>query len=243
MQYMSSIFFKCLAVLLLVVGLTGCGAIKNISDGKPLLFNASGAKEQSDLQARIRVIEEANDREAARNKWIQEKMSSSDQLCDAYINSMLQNSEAWQLSEKHNDELDKNLQLAISLRKFDRADSDALLFARGDEKKLENPIALSLAKTIERTRRMARIQMKARLEGSFAQYSVKQALMDVAAYHGSCSTKFAATELARSTTMAMSPEQKSESIASLMQLRQKLMDEGLNTRSVQQKIDAVILAH
>ncbi len=243
MKHLSLFYFKYMAALLLAVGLAGCGAIKNISDGKPLLFNSSGAKEQSDLQARIRVIEEANDREVARNKWIEEKMNHSDQLCGTYINSMLKNSEAWQLNDKDNDELDKKLQLAISLRKFDRADPDALLFARGDEKKLENPIALSLIKTIERSRRMARIQMKARFEGSFAQYSVKQALMDVAAYHRSCSTKFAAEKLARSTTMLMSPEQREESIQTLMQLRQKLMDEGMSTRSVQQKINAIILDH
>ncbi|MBN4077062.1 hypothetical protein JYT48_02200 [Mariprofundus ferrooxydans] len=227
--------FKFIGSIVLLVVLSSCGSLQSLL----LSTSDDGA---SALKEELRDVDQANDRAASRNKMMWEMIAASDHICEQYINDMLSDSDAsFPLRERSVDALDTKLTAAIGLRSFDQTNAESTLFAALHVGSAAAAIRTALAKTITRTRGLARIQLKARLGGYISEYSVKQALMDVAAYHNSCSARFAATELARVTTMQMSDTKREASIETLMQLRQKLMSEGMNTRAVQQKIDALIL--
>jgi len=233
---MISFYLKFIGGIVLLVNLSSCGTLQSFVPS----FSEAGA--ESVLKQQLRAIDEANDRAVSRNKMIWEMITASDQICNEYVNQMLHEAgQKFPFREKGNDGLDAKLESAIALRKFDHASVNHTLFATVDVEDPEKDVRIALAKTIMNTRALARIQLKARLDGYISEYSVKQALMDVAAYHNSCSASFAATELARVTSMQMSDAKRKTSIEALIQLRQKLMSEGMNTRAVQQKIDTLIL--
>jgi len=233
---MISFDLKFIGSIVFLLSLSSCGTLQSFLPSSP---EADG---ESVLKQELRVIDEANDRAASRNKMIQKMMVESDDVCQHYVKQVLaEGGKEFPFREKTNDGLDAKLKSAIALRRFDQADENKTLFASRHVEDPEKDVRIALVKTIIKTRALARIQLKARLDGYITGYSLKQALMDVAAYHHSCSASFAATELARLTTMQMSDATRKASIETLMALRQKLMSEGINTHAVQQKIDALIL--
>jgi len=80
------------------------------------------------------------------------------------------------------------------------------------------------------------------METNIHHYSLKQALMDINAYHETCTNAFGANELAHSSMHKTTPAEKRVAIAELMQLRKEMKSQGLNTRSIQHKIDTIIMA-
>ncbi|WP_072659906.1 hypothetical protein [Mariprofundus micogutta] len=108
-----------------------------------------------------------------------------------------------------------------------------------------NPVkelGTSIISVIKTNRKHSRSILKEREDMDIHRYSVKQALQDIQVYHQSCSIQLGVSEVARMTSQRMTLDEKKAAIESLLQLRQTLMKQGLSTRSVQQKIDAVILA-
>jgi len=223
---------KCIVAMVLAIALSGCSSLSASSQGEPLNV----------LKEELRSIDEGNSRAAGRNKMIWEMIATSDHICEQYVDDMLHDDhQNFPLQDRSSDALDAKIAAAIALRTFDQANANDVLFASMPPEQPARAIRIALAKTITRTRALAKIQLKARLDGYISEYSVKQALMDVAAYHDSCSVTFAALELARVTTMHMTAEKRNASIEALIELRQKLISEGMNTRAVQQKMDALIL--
>jgi len=233
---MISFYLKFMGSIVLLLGLSSCGTLQSFLPSSP---QADG---DSVLKQELRAIDEASDRKLSRNALIRKMLANSDQRCEQYINNMRNSHEqSFSINDRAHDELDARIQSAIRLRKFDKANVETTLFSSVHVEQPSVALRAALAKTIERSRALARVQLKARLESDIAAYSVKQALMDVAAYHHGCSAVFAATKLARVTTMQMTDAKRKAALETLMQVRQKLISEGINTRSVQQKIDALIL--
>jgi len=227
---------KFVVVIVLVFGLSGCGSLQS------MFSSSSEDGELNVLKQQLRTIDEANSRADGRNKMIWEMIATSDQMCKQYVNDMLHGEDqTFPYNDKASDALNAKITAAIALRTFDQSNANRTLFASTHNEQPAQAIRIALAKTITRSRALARIQLKARLDGYISEYSVKQALMDVAAYHDSCSATFAAIELARVSTKQMTAEKRNASIQALIELRQKLISEGMNTRAVQQKMDALIL--
>ncbi len=239
-----SIYLKYITITLMLFTLSACGTLQTIYEETPSLFQKAEKTELNPLLKELRALDLANDREAARNRFMQELITSSDKICEKYKQQILNDSQQWNMySEKGGLQFETKLKEAISLRQSDRINPNMTILSMHEMDSAEHAMATILTETIESSQKMARIQLKARMEDSIRQYSVKQGLLDLQAYHHSCSVQFAAAAVARARAEKMTPEEKSASIEALLQLRQKLMDEGLNTRAVQQKIDALILAH
>ncbi|MDQ6970057.1 MAG: hypothetical protein Q9M16_06090 [Mariprofundus sp.] len=227
---------KFVVVIVVIFGLSGCGSLQS------MFSSSSEDGELNVLKQELRTIDEGNSRADGRNKMIWEMIATSDHICEQYVNDMLHDEDqTFPFKDKASDALGAKITAAIALRTFDQSNANHTLFASTHIEQPAQAIRIALAKTITRTRRLAKIQLKARLGGYISEYSVKQALMDVADYHDSCSARFAAIELARVNTMQMTAEKRNASIQALIELRQKLMSEGMNTRAVQQKMDALIL--
>ena len=242
MYFTHSTCFKYAAIILVSFSLTSCGTLQSIHEYTPSLFQTPKKSEITPLQKELRAFDLANDREAARNTFIQKMMITSDQLCEKYKRKIIDDSQSWSIkSEKYDKQFDEQLKEAISIRQSDLVRPNVTILARNEGETVEYAIAQTLVESIESTRNMAGVQLKARMEDSLRQYSLKQGLLDLKAYHDSCSVAFAAQTLARESVGKMTSSERNASIESLMKLRQKLMDEGLNARAVQQKIDALIL--
>jgi len=242
MYFANSNFFKYLAITVLAFSLSSCGTLQSIYEEAPSLFQTPKKSEIDPLQKELRALDLANDREAARNAYIQNLIVASDQLCEKHKRKIIADSQLWDVkSEKENRQFDEQLKEAISLRRSDLVRPNVTVLSRNEMETAEYSLAKTIVESIETTRKMTGIQLKARMEDPLRQYSLKQGLLDVQAYQNSCSVTFAAGTLARKSVEKMTPDERSASIESLMKLRQKLMDEGLNARAVQQKIDALIL--
>jgi len=241
---MISIFPKYIIISLMVFTLSACGTMQSIYEEAPSLFQTPKKTEVKPLLQELRALDLANDREAARNTFMQEMITSSNKICDKHKQQILNDSRQWDMHSKQDDvQFEEQLKEAISLRQFDHISPNMTILPIQETETVEHTMATILTETIEASRRLARIQLKARMEDPIRQYSVKQGLLDLQAYHHSCSVQFAAAAVARANAGKMTPEERNAAIEGLIQLRQKLMDEGLNTRAVQQKIDALILDH
>ena len=197
----------------------------------------------SALKQSLKDVDEAVDRTAARNRLIRTMISESDKSCVQYLSELQSDAEQKVvLKQRARDALDKRLQAAIALRRFDHVDADKLLLAGHDSHETAvHAVNRTLAATIRRSRAMSAMQLSKRLEADITAYSLKQALLDVSAYHDSCSADFAVIELTRTVTEARSADERSASMAALIQLRKQLISQGISTRVLQQKIDALIM--
>jgi len=244
MHFTTSIYLKPVTITLFVLTLSGCGTLQTIYDDAPTLFETSKKTEVNPLLQKLRALDLANDREAARNTFMKDMITSSDRLCDKQKQQILHDSQQWDIdSEKGDRQFEDMLKEAIDLRQYDHTNPGMTLLSKRELATPERAMATVIIKNIEETRKLARIQLKSRMEEAIRQYSVKQGLLDLQAYHNSCSIHFAAGSMAIASTVKMTPAERNASIEDLMQLRQKLMDEGLNARAVEQKIDALILDH
>jgi len=235
-------YLQWISLALLAFSLSACATVQSVYEGAPSIFQSDNKTDVNPLLKTLRALDLANDREAARNAYIQDMIAVSDRICEEHMQQIRHDSLQWSMdTETDNGALEQQLKEAIRLRDSDHITPNMTILSIPETETPENTMANLLIETIEATRRLARIQIKSSMENAIRQYSLKQGLLDVQAYHRSCSVPYAAAVVARAGEMT-APE-RNASIEDLMQLRQKLMDEGLNTRVVQQKIDALILDH
>jgi len=226
--------------------LTGCANIqKAIESGASGLRSAfaeeSPTTSAHDITSRLIRADQANDRIAARNTLSRELINDSDQACSTVLASIPEQVEKWKFESGHTDKLEKILTDGINQRQLDAVNPALALNQPAITNKPKQQLGESIVSMIKKQRGRIRLTLAEREDMDIHRYTLKQALQDVQAYHRTCSVDLGLSEVARSTSQGMSAEEKQAKIESLLQLRQTLMQQGLNTRAVQQKIDAVVL--
>jgi len=231
-----------LPVLLLT--LAGCAKIQGVLASSGLLASASKSSASApaqDINSRMMRVDKANDRQVARNALTRELMRESDQACELYLARIPAQVARWEMEMRRDDKLESTLADAIKVRALDRVTPDLILHPPGDSSQAAPELAASITAMVRKNRAQTSMILKDREEMDIHRYSLKQALQDVQGYHQLCSLELGAAEVARATVQPTSVADKQAQIEPLMQLRQILMQQGLNTRAVQQKIDAVIM--
>lgn len=235
-------FSKPLILLLLLISLSGCSNVEAIyKDGKSMLTETLKSDPSESMNPQLQAVDRATDRGAARNKLARELIGDSDRTCEKQLGKIADNAEGWRINSDSPGDMGKKLDSAISKRQFDIADPATTLMALSSSADAGKALGKALVETIQRHRNKARIELNNRMEAGISHYSLKQVLMDIRAYHNTCTTAFGINQLAGSSHR-LSPEEKQAAIDSLMQMRKQLMQEGMNPRSIQRKIDDIILA-
>ena len=230
-----------------LLAISGCTSLQSaIEQGKATtarLFTDTAKKEEaSKMDRKLQAVDLANDRAAARNELIREMLADSDKACATDLSALSEKVEGWSYNNTAPGDLGKSLEAAIGKRQFDSADASHVILADKLSGDAGKTVAEAVVSTIKRNRKLAQLELDRRMETNIHHYSLKQALMDVRAYHETCTSAFGSRELARISMQRLTPEEKSAAIDSLMQLRKKMKMEGLNTRSIQHKIDTIIMA-
>jgi len=239
----SSISKSLILLSLALIALSGCSHVEAIyKDGKSMLSDSMKSDASETMSPQLQAVDRANDREAARNKLAREMIAESDRSCEKQLSRIDSAVENWNISSNSPGELEEKLDSVISKRQFDNVGSAAPLFAQSSSADAGKRLANTLVTTIKDQRSRARIELDRRMEASITHYSLKQVMIDIRSYHNSCTTAFAVNQLAGKSTKKMTPEEKNAAIDELIEMRKKLMREGLNPRPVQQKIDAIITA-
>ncbi|WP_155901577.1 hypothetical protein [Mariprofundus ferrooxydans] len=229
----------------LLLSMSGCADIQQAFDpGRSGLLSAFSKEAASghDIRSRLLHADQASDREAARNALIREFISTSDQSCNKVLAGIPGQVKKWELKSRHTDNLDKILADGIGQRQFDSVNPALTLNRPGEADHSKQLLAESIISTIRHNRERTLVEIQAHEEMNIHRYSLKQALQNVQAYHSACAVEAGIAGVARSTMRRMTPAEKQAEIESLMQLRQTLIRQGVSTRAVQKKIDAVIMA-
>ena len=229
---------------LLLISLSGCSNLEAIyKDGKSMLFSSTTKNDKlTALDRQLQAVDRANDRAAARNELVRQMIAESDSACEKELGIIAGDIENWKLDNRAPGPLGEKLGAAIAKRQFDSGNAKASQFVQANTEPPAKALANAIVETVKRNRNLARVKLDERMEASINHYSLKQALMDLDAYHNICTAAFGASQLASTTTVHMSPEEKSAAIDSLVQMRKQLMQEGINPRSIQRKIDEIIMA-
>ncbi|NWF37185.1 hypothetical protein [Mariprofundus sp. KV] len=229
---------------LLLISLSGCSNLEAIyEEGRAKLFSSTGKSDKlTAMDRQLQAVDRANDRVAARNELVRQMIAESDSACEKELGIIADDIENWKIDNRAPGPLGEKLEAAIAKRQFDTGNTKESQFVQGNAEPPAKALANAIVETIKRNRNKARSTLDERMEASINHYSLKQALMDLDAYHNLCTTALGASQLARSTSVRMSPEEKSAAIDSLVQMRKKLMQEGINPRSIQRKIDDIIMA-
>jgi len=232
----------------LLLGLSGCSTYEAIvgSDTSTMFSRISDNERQNhgadDASTRLMNIDHALDRNAARNGLVRDLVAESDQACDKTIAAISTQVEAWELRPQKADKLGLLLQDAMAQRQLDIISPELVIDQPAISATPTKALGEAIVAAINKNRAQIRKLLKEREDTDIHRYPVKQALQDVQAYHHACSLQLGVSEVARLSSPRMTPAERQTEIEALMQLRQTLMQQGLSTRSVQQKIDAVILA-
>ena len=228
--------------------LSGCANIQDMYESTTTTLFAGMPEKGSytstanDITTRMLRVDRANDRNAARNALVRELITESDQICDKRLAAFPEQIEAWKLRAAKADSLNSTLENGIEQRVLDTINPELKMNQPPISSQPKKLLGETIIAMIRKNRTQTRIILKNREEMDIHRYSVKQAMQDVQNYHRSCTVELGLSEVVRATSRRMSPDEKQAKIESLMLLRQTLMKQGLSTRSVQQKIDAVILA-
>jgi len=233
-----------LPLLLLMLG--GCANIQQtFKSGTAGLLSAFSEKTTPasghDITSRMLRVDQASDRVTARNALTHELLSDSDQACDKLLARVPEQIDKWNIESGNADKLTPILADGIQQRQFDSVNPALVLNQPAISSKPKQQLAEAIVSMIKKQRARIRLALTGREEMDIHRYSVKQALQDVQTYHRACSVELGISEVARSDSQGMTAEEKQAKIESLLQLRQTLMQQGLNTRAIQQKIDAVVL--
>ena len=243
-------FFKS-AGLMLLAGfiLVGCGSFGGgmfggSSDGGLFSqFQSPGTEQSSnEFSARMTRVDQANDRQAARNNLIEELMRESDQRCRENLVEIREQIEDWDFDAPPLDQFSATLERGMAQRNYDTINSDLKPIAASAQIKPGAELGQTITSKIEARRKQLGNAIRERKDMDIHRYPVKQALGDIKAYHQSCSLNLGIGEMVRASNPVYTDEQRKAKIESLMKLRQTLIDQGISPRAVQQKIDAVILA-
>lgn len=229
-----------ITLILLITGLNGCNSVKNLigSENAAILENLTSSKS---IAARIRHIDQANDRQAARNAIIHELVAESDRKCALILKEVPDQINKWHFNSVDGDTLTAMLTENIGKREFDPLNDELTNKPLSANDNPTQALADTVVSVIEKQRQQILSTLKTRQEIDIHGYSMRQALQDIRYYHSSCSVAYGISEVAAAMTPAMTPEEKQAAIDALMQLRQTLIQQGISTRAVQQKIDAIIL--
>ncbi|MDX8405472.1 MAG: hypothetical protein R8K50_04900 [Mariprofundus sp.] len=229
----------------LLLGLGGCASIQNTFDsatsGLTFPSKRAGSTPAQDINSRMMRVDQANDRQAARNALVRELINEADQSCEQMLAGIPERVSKWKLTMRPLDKLDETLATAIEHRPLDRVNEEVALHLAVDSSRASQQLATSIIAMIRKTGEQTVLILKAREEMDIHRYSLKQALQDVQSYHRLCSLELGTAEVARATLKHPSMAEKQAQIDALIQLRKTLIQQGLNTRAIQQKIDAVIL--
>ncbi|TLS77983.1 hypothetical protein FE236_02525 [Mariprofundus erugo] len=228
-------------LILLMTGLNGCNSVQKLigSENAAMLESLTSSKS---ITSRIQHIDQANDRQAARNIIIQELLAESDRKCALVLKEVPEQINKWHLGSVDGDKLTTMLTENIAKREFDPLNDELTNNPLAATENPQKELADTIISVIEKQRQQILSTLKTREEIDIHGYSMRQALQDIRYYHNSCSIPYGISTVAAATTPAMTPEEKQAAIDALMQLRQTLIEQGISTRAVQQKIDAVIMA-
>jgi len=229
--------------------LSGCADVQGMYESTTTTLFEGLPKTEShpvlakDITSRMDRVDNAMDRNMARNTLIRELIAESDQICNSRLAEIPDQMEKnWKLKTARGDALSSTLDNGIEQRILDTITPDLTMNQPLTFNHPKKVLGESIVSMIRKNREQSRIILKSREEMDIHRYSLKQAMQGVQAYHRSCTIELGISELAGMTSHRMSAQEKQAKIESLMLLRQTLMKQGLSTRSVQQKIDAVILA-
>jgi len=231
----------------LLLGLTGCSSFQDTynSDTSSMFYEISETEGETSgnkkIDKRLVELDHALDRNAARNALMREFIVESDQACDKKLTDISDQIEDWELNPDKSDKLSKILNETIASRQLDTVTPELAINQPASANNPVKELGESIVSIIQRNRKQTRVILKDREDMDIHRYSVKQALQDMQAYHQSCSIQLGVSEAARLASQRMTTEEKKAEIESLIQLREILMKQGLSTRAIQQKIDAVIL--
>lgn len=240
----------CLATLLLLPGCaviddaystSGSGALPGILD--QIGGDSEEQKQAKAMNLRMMSVDQAADRVRARNELIIDLLTESDTACSKRLTEMAADAEHWPVSKSEKkDQLSLTLESGIAQRKYDKSNADMRIALPETTGSAAETLVRTIGEQIDKQRQQTRTEIEARLQMDIHRYTLKQALEDVQTYHESCSIEQGAAAVARATERRMSAEERQAELESLFKLRQTLMEQGLSTRAVQKKIDAVIMA-
>jgi len=231
-----------------LLSLSSCANIQDMYDTTTTTLFAGMPEKESytstanDITSRMLRVDRAMDRNVARNALMQELITESDQICNSKLAGIPKQVEGWKLKSKKNDTLNSTLENGIGQRVLDATNPELALKQPDRSNQPKKVLGEAIVSMIKKNREHTRTILKNREEMDIHRYSVKQAMQDIQTYHRSCDPELGISEVVRATSRRMTAAEKQAEIESLMLLRQTLMKQGLSTRSVQQKIDAVILA-
>ncbi len=233
---------------LLLVALTGCANVRDALDaGKSGLMSMLPEKSSDtvpahgDITSRLHRVDQAYDNTLARNTLTHELIDGADQTCKQTFVDLTAQIKHWKMPSSRHDKLDEMLTIGIAQRNLDRSNPELSLVQPADATNAKQQLTDAIITTINKQRGAIRLALTAREKMDISRYPIKQALRDVQAYHRACTLSSGLAGVAHNTSQRMTAEEKHEQIESLMQLRQTLMQQGLNTRAIQQKIDTIIL--
>jgi len=212
--------------------------ISNIGSGKSTVEKRSDA-----MTVRMMSVDQASDRMRARNELIVDLLDESDGLCTARLEKIAAKAQKWPLQdESEPDQLDSALSKGIAQRQYDKINPDMRLPISDASGHPGQTLAAIISKEIRKQRQTTRNSIENRLQMDIHQYSLKQSLEDVQVYHNSCRLDQGIASVAKATSIRMTAEERQAELDSLLQIRQTLMHQGLSTRAIQKKIDALIMA-
>lgn len=231
----------------LLLILSGCVTVQDAMDSDPTgVLKAFATKATSTpaelMNERMLHADQASDRIKARNSLINEFIKDSNLVCNHRLASLSKQIERWTLESHHRDKLATLLADGMARRTLDYINPDMVLDQPAIAAEPKQQLVEAMIAIITKQREAIRATMIEREEMDIHRYTLKQALQDVYTYHLTCSAELGLSGVIHNASPRMTPEEKQAKIDSLMQLRQTLIRQGISTRAVQKKINAVILA-
>ncbi|EAU53839.1 hypothetical protein [Mariprofundus ferrooxydans] len=231
----------------LLLILSGCVTAQDAMDSDPTgvlkAFATKATATPADLMNdRMLHADQASDRIKARNSLISEFIEDSNLVCNHRLAGLSKQIKRWSLESHHRDKLAALLTDGMARRTLDYINPDMVLDQPAIAAEPKQQLVEAMIAVITKQREAIRTTMLAREEMDIHRYTLKQALQDVYTYHLTCSAELGLSGVIHNASPHMTPEAKKATIDSLIQLRQTLIQQGISTRAVQKKIDAVIMA-
>ena len=231
--------------------LSGCSTMGGVYDQTvDTISSITGSSEAPDkpkvkeknMLARARDLDKADDTTYERNELILDLLNEADQSCNAYLTELTKRGNEWTVPNKYTEKSMQYLHEAITIREIDRiSDKDAAL-AKLEKPKTGQHLGDLMAKDLRAVRLQAREAIEFKLSHlDFYQYTPKQAFLDLQTYQQMCTYEFAETRISKALQPRMTEEEKAAEIERLIEMRKTLMQEGMSTRALQQRIDELIL--